>query len=220
MKISEQDIEKTIQSIRRSLRLSMDGVISTSMRRKGFDYSINFGVPIPTLRKIAQRYQKNAALALALWKKNVRELKILGTLLFPTEDCSRMLAKKMATDIVNQEIREQLCMNLLQNISFAHELAEDWIQHADSTFRMTGYWLFARLSIIKSSLVKAVDIDVLKRNAFEDAKSEDVFLQNAALLALKHLGRNFWEKRPEILTFFADNAALYDALKFEFEFYA
>ena len=49
-------MQEQIREIRKRLRLAMNGVISTSMREKGMNYKIIFGVPIPELRQIAQEY--------------------------------------------------------------------------------------------------------------------------------------------------------------------
>ena len=61
----------------------MNGVISTSMRQKGMNYKLIFGVPIPEIKHIAAAHEPDAELARALWKEDVREMKILATLLFP-----------------------------------------------------------------------------------------------------------------------------------------
>ena len=58
----------------------MNGVISTSMRQKGMNYKLIFGVPIPEIKHIAAAHEPDAELARALWKEDVREMKILATL--------------------------------------------------------------------------------------------------------------------------------------------
>lgn len=39
-------------------RLFMNGVVSQSMREKGLDYKLNFGIELPRLKEIAARYEK------------------------------------------------------------------------------------------------------------------------------------------------------------------
>ena len=75
-----------IRNIRRDLRLAMNGVVSSSMRNKGVDYKLNFGVDIPRIKGIAEKYESSATLAKELWKLDVRELKILSTMLYPVEE--------------------------------------------------------------------------------------------------------------------------------------
>ena len=65
------------KDIKGQFRLFMNGVVSQSMREKGLDYKLNFGIELPRLKEIASRYEKNHEVAQALWKENIRECKIL-----------------------------------------------------------------------------------------------------------------------------------------------
>ena len=70
-----------LQPIRKQLRLAMNGVIANSMRQKGMNYKLIFGVPWPEIKQIAASHTPDADLARALWQEDVREMKILATLL-------------------------------------------------------------------------------------------------------------------------------------------
>ena len=78
-------IHDTIRDIKSQFRLFMNGVISQSMREKGMGYKLNFGIEYPRIKEIAQRYPKDHQLAQALWKENIRECKIMATLLQPVD---------------------------------------------------------------------------------------------------------------------------------------
>ena len=84
-----EELQQTIKEIKKQLRLSMNGVVSTLQRRQGLDYKINFGVEIPRLKEIALRYSKDVELAEELWKENIRESKLLAIFL---SHCIRLLA--------------------------------------------------------------------------------------------------------------------------------
>jgi hypothetical protein len=43
-------VEEQILEINRMLRLSMNGVVSESMREKGIGYRLNFGVSLPQIK--------------------------------------------------------------------------------------------------------------------------------------------------------------------------
>ena len=73
-------MNETLRDIRTQLRLNMNGVISSSMREKGMNYRLIFGVPLPEIKLIATRYRQDAELAQALWNEDIREFKILATL--------------------------------------------------------------------------------------------------------------------------------------------
>ena len=53
------DVHETIKDIKGQFRLFMNGVASQSMREKGLDYKLNFGIELPRLKEIAARYEKN-----------------------------------------------------------------------------------------------------------------------------------------------------------------
>ncbi|MDR1743976.1 MAG: DNA alkylation repair protein [Dysgonamonadaceae bacterium] len=219
-------MEETIKKIRSDLRLAMNGVISASMREKGMNYRMNFGVDIPKLRAIAKRYVPNAVLAETLWQSEMRELKILSTMLHPVTDFSKDKAEKWASEIPNQEIREQVCMNLFQKLDFAHELVEKWIYAVDENLRTTGFWLFVRLAVSGSPVLKNRDIQVIVGRAIGDLSAASVFVRQSALNVLKCAGR----KSPAIagrilneLSSFCDSEnpmerEIFDSLRFEFEY--
>ena len=219
-------MEELIRKIRSDLRLAMNGVVSTSMREKGMDYKMNFGVDILTLRKMSSRYHASAELAEKLWETDTRELKILATMLYPVEEFSPKTADKWIAEIPNQEIREQLCMNLLQKVSFADELVRNGILSNDESLRTTGFWLYSRLVISKSESLSKIDSVVVSEKAISDLNNPSVFVCQAAINALKFAGRT----NSEIARFILDKLSpfkaseitsekeIYDSLSFEFEF--
>ena len=217
-------MHETIQQIRADLRRSMNGVASKSMREKGLNYKLNFGVDIPRLREFAKRYPVDAQLAELLWKQETRELKILATMLYPVDEFGMDKAEKWMIEIINQEIREQVCMNLFQKLSFADKLVQNWSKSADKEIRTSGYWLFARLLIIKSELADTVDRNELSEKMIADLNSDSYFLRLSAQNALKFLGRTSKELSQKILAGIqdfqtSDNAVkneIYESLNFEF----
>ncbi len=216
-----QDI---IKDMRTRCRLAMNGVASTSMRQRGLTYKVNFGLNIQQIKDLSSRYQPDAALAATLWKEDTRELKILATLLYPVKDFNEEMANSWVTEIPNQEIREQVCLNLFQNLSYANQLALAWANSENEDIRTTGYWLLTRLFLTKSA-------NTVSTNVFsfilEDAVSNNTFIRNAALLALKQIGRQSREQANWILnklSIYKEDANLinqeaYNSLNFEFEYY-
>jgi len=216
--------ENTIREIRKQCRLAMNGVVSASMREKGISYKLNFGLTIGQIREIAKLYEPDSLLAESLWKEDVRELKILATMLFPVTVFSKEIADKWAGEVSNQEIREQLCLNLLQNVPFATLLVDEWSKEANTGVRTTGYWLMARLFL--SRKVEKFDFDAFP-HIWDDAVSGELFLRNAAQLALRHLGRQSQHIAAHILQKLAlyENdpdpvkQEVYNSLSFEFDYY-
>ena len=100
METSEQ-----VKQIKRSFRLFMNGVTAASMRQKGLEYKVNWGVSQPDLRRMAMQYDKDSALAQALWnEKGVRECRLLATLIMPSDKMSEDMALQWANGITSAEI--------------------------------------------------------------------------------------------------------------------
>lgn len=216
--------EDIIRDIRKRCRLAMNGVASTSMRQRGMVYKVNFGLLIPQIRNLAASFPPDAGLADTLWKEETREMKILATMLYPAEEFTKENAEKWVAEINNQEEREQVTLNLFQNLPYADELAAEWGRSADENIRTTGYWLLARLLLLKKTE------NITKESLpfiLTDVVSENTFLRNAALLALKHIGRQSKDTAVKILTelsaYKEDEDLIrqeaYNSLSFEFEYY-
>ena len=214
----------TLQKIYTALRLSMNGIISTSMREKGMSYRLIYGVTIPKLRQMAQQYSADKTLAETLWAEDVRELKILATMLYPPTDFTKETAEKWVREIPYQEIREQVCRNLFQELSFADALVQEWAENEDVEIRITGYWLFARLCITRADIAQKVPSKKIIKNAINDLKGTSMLLRQSALNVLRYFGRLSKENSVNVLHNVSsfeksDNAVereIVDVLKFEF----
>lgn len=211
--------------IRRDIIASMNGVISDSMQEKGMNYRLNYGVDIPQLRKIARKYEPDPSLAEQLWVDDVRESKILATLLYPSTVFSKQMAEKWVQEIPTQEIREQVCRNLFQNLSFADELVQEWSSQKETNIRITGYWLLARLYIIGATQITEINATPILENAVNDLRTSSMLLRQAALNVLRYFGRCSQENATDVLhrvvsferSFNAIEREMYEMLKFEFE---
>lgn len=142
--MDEQTKEK-LKEIKQSFRLKMDGMASRSMREKGLDYKINWGVSIPDLRKMAQEYGKDYALAIELWKENIRECKILATMIMPPEKMLPEIVELWMEQTTSQEIAEAAAFYLYQYLDYAPVLAFQWIASNKEMEQICGYNLLARL---------------------------------------------------------------------------
>ena len=192
-------MKEIIKKIRTDLRLSMNGAVSSSMRDKGINYRMNFGVGIPRINQISEKYEQDKELAETLWSDDVRELKILATLLYPIEEFSKELAMSWIVEIKDQELREQLCKNLLQSLTYANELVEESTKNSIEHIRCTGYWLFARLCITKAETLERINSDALLQNAISDLYGQSMLLRQAALNTLKYYGRISNENATSVL---------------------
>lgn len=142
--MNEQTHQKLME-IKRSFRLLMNGPGSQSMRDKGLGYKINWGVPFTELRKMAEEYGKDYDLAIELWKEDIRECKILATLIMPAEKMLAEITDLWMEQVTNQELVEMLVFNLLQNVEYAPVIAYQWIASDKPLYEMAGFHLLSRL---------------------------------------------------------------------------
>lgn len=217
--------ESTIQDIRKRCRMAMNGVASASMRTQGLDYKLNFGVSILQIKEISKRYTPSVELAQILWVDGTRELKILATLLFPVKELTNDIAERWIRQVPNQEIREQLCFNLLQFYPEAIEFGTKCAMDSDEDVRTTGYWLLGR-RLVADRYQTDLKVDSFNY-LWDDLVSERLSLRNASKLFLQNIGKSSRSVADHILsklTVFKDSQNLiekevYDSLFFEFDFY-
>jgi hypothetical protein len=84
-------------------------------------------------------------LAIALWKENVRECKILATMLMPADKMLPEVVDIWMEQIPSQEIAEQVAFNLWQYLPFAPEKAYQWIASDKEYDQLCGFHVLTRL---------------------------------------------------------------------------
>lgn len=213
----------------------MNGVISTSMRQKGMNYKLIFGVPIPEIKHIAAAHEPDAELARALWKEDVREMKILATLLFPAGSMTQEEALAWMREIPYPEIAEQCCNNLFPTVEQPDQLALKFLADKKSPFgRMCGFLLWAQLFkknlAVEMSRVEAFLAEctcTIHPDVEAGATASSWQEKQAAVQALKFFGRLSPVNAQNALSVIAEDGqpeteelkAYYDDLQFEFAYY-
>lgn len=140
-----EETHQKLMEIKRSFRLLMNGPTSQSMAQKGVGYKINWGVPFIELKKMAQEYGKDYDLAIELWKEDIRECKILATLIMPAEKMLAEITDIWMEQVKSQEMAEMLAFNLLQHVEYAPVIAYQWIASDKPLYEIAGFQLLARL---------------------------------------------------------------------------
>lgn len=138
-------VHSKVKEIKQSFRLMMDGAVAQSMRDKGVNYHLNWGATIPRLQAKAEEIGKDYDLAIALYKENVRECKILASMLMPADEILPEVVDIWQEQIPSQEIAEQLAFNLYQYLPFAAEKAYQWIASDKEYDQLCGFHILSRL---------------------------------------------------------------------------
>ena len=134
-----------IKQIKQSFRQMMDGAVAQSMRDKGVNYHLNWGATLPRLREMADEIGPDYDLAIALWKENVRECKILTTMLMPADKMLPEVVDIWMDQIPSLEIAEQLSFNLWQHLPYAPEKAYQWLASEREYDQYCGFHVLTRL---------------------------------------------------------------------------
>ena len=215
MNTDKQQTDLWVKEIKQSFRQMMDGATAQSMRQKGLDYHLNWGATIPRLQQMAADIKADAAahsscydLAIALWKENVRECKILATLLMPADEVLPEVVDIWMEQTPTVEIAEQAAFNLYQHLPYAAEKAFEWIASVGTLPQICGYHVLSRLfmrrqepnerginEFVDQALAALQDPDVNLRKAAMQAVTRFAELslmhQRLAQNALRRIGMSF-----------------------------
>lgn len=189
---SKELLHQQLKDIKTQLRLSMNGAVSQSMREKGLVYKLNFGVELPRIKSIAAGYEKDHALAQALWKEEIRECKILAGLLQPIDSFLPEIADIWVENMPNIEIAELTCMNLFQYLPYAPSKSFHWIADEREYIQVCGFLTTARLLMKKGDMNERVENEFLDQ-AISAFLSGSYHVRNAAMTAI----RRFMQYREE-----------------------
>lgn len=189
----DENVKEKLKKIKQSFRLMMNGPASQSMREKGLNYKINWGVPIPSLKQMAKEYGKDYDLAIELFKEDIRECKILATMIMPPEKFLPEIADIWMEQTISYEIAEQLAFNLMQYVYYAPVIAFEWIASDKPLYKLTGYHLLSRL-FMKGQEPDERGINEFLDQADSDLSGDDTMVKHAAyncLLRFCNLGEDY-----------------------------
>ena len=184
MEKKQKGIEEEIKEIKRSFRQMMDGSIAQSMRDKGVDYHLNWGATLPRLREKADGIGKNYDLAIALWKENVRECKILATMIMPSDVVLPEVIDIWMEQTTTQEIAEQAAFNLYQYLPYAPEKAYTWIASDKELYQLCGFHILSRL-FMNGQEPNERGINEFIDQALAALQGESIAVRKAAMASLQ-----------------------------------
>jgi 3-methyladenine DNA glycosylase AlkD len=177
------NIAEQIKEIKLSFRQMMDGSIAQSMRDKGVNYHLNWGATLPRLRQKADEIGQNYDLAIALWKENVRECKILATMIMPADQILPEVVDIWMEQTDSIEIAEQAAFNLYQHLPYAAEKAYQWLAALEELPQICGYHILSRLFMNKQEPNER-GINEFIDQALVALQSSNVTLRKAAMQAV------------------------------------
>ncbi len=179
------DIGERVRQIKQSFRLMMDGSVAQSMRDKGLDYHLNWGATLPRLREQADRLGYDYDLAIALWKENVRECKILATMVMPPDRMLPEVVDIWMEQTETVEIAEQAVMNLYQHLPYAPVKAYEWMASDKDLYQLCGFHVMSRL-FMKGQEPNERGINEYLDQVLVSLQSPTLTVRKAAMNSLNH----------------------------------
>ena len=187
-------LDEEIKQLKRTIRLSMNGVAADSMKEHGISYRQNFGVSIIRLKEIAGSYGKKHDLAQRLWSLDIREMKILATMIQPVNTFTKDLAIQWQEGCNNIELKEQAIMNLYRNLPGAVDYSISNINSNDNQKQIFGWMLACRIT----GDMQKVQIDGLLVHSLTKINLKDASLCRPVAITLAALCRKNAETAGQI----------------------
>lgn len=157
-----------------------NGVTSDAMISYGINYDKNYGVSMIDLRRIADRYPSNHALAQLLWNKGWRETYILSTLIDQPEKYTAESLKPKVATAPTFEVLEQLAYNLAWQMPFLDHFftqVNDW----DNTQMQYFLTKSTTYQLMKKTITAHDAWQRIKQYTFSDNTAILTVLQNLLL---------------------------------------
>ena len=177
--------DQQVKEIKQSFRQMMDGAVAKSMRDKGADYKLNWGATLPRLREKADEIGPNYDLAIALFKENVRECKILATMIMPPNEVLPEVIDIWMEQITTQEIAEQAAFNLFQYLPYAPAKAYTWMAYDKPLYQLCGFHILSRLFMNKQEPNER-GINEFIDQALAALQGDSLMVRKAAMSAVQH----------------------------------
>lgn len=167
--LSNPKLDKQISDIKQKMMLSMNGIVTEQMEKNGIIYNTNYGVSIPRIKEIAKEIEPSMDLADRLWMIDIRETKILSTLLQPIDGFTLEKSISRIEQINQVELVEQICMNLLCKLPYAVELSFQCIDSDNLWMQITGFTISARIysQFTPQEAIKFIDKALILANTEE-----------------------------------------------------
>ena len=147
------------------LRRERNGAVADAMCLCGKPYGLNYGVSLPTLRRIARAETSDHDFARYLYVQDVRELRLAALYIAQPERVTMDEAAFWAAGIINSEVAEEASFALLSRVGVLPELFRSWIT-ASPLLQYAALLAAARSPQASLAWVDAA-LEAVHRNAVE-----------------------------------------------------
>jgi 3-methyladenine DNA glycosylase AlkD len=180
-------MEEKVQDILVQIKKHQNGAVVDSMQESGIIYKVNFGVTIPELKQIAQPYKGNHDLATRLFEEDIRECKIIASMIDDPAKVTGDQIDSWSEQFTNIEIVEQVCSNLFWKSDFALPRSFEWCHDDDNLLQKAGLLIAGHRASDKSAKDSIFEpyIGIIE-NIVE---TDDELISNSAIFTLREIGK-------------------------------
>lgn len=181
-----------------AFRRERNGAVADSMRFYGRPYGLNYGVSLPTLRRLARAEEPDYDFACYLYRQDVRELRLAA---FHIADPARFTATEFAfwgDGLLNSEMAEEGAFALLSRAESLPELFAAWIGPEAGWLRQYAALMAASRAVSPRAEWIPQIIAAVRQSAAEGQR-ESHLLAQGAVAALVALASTNEENRQTVL---------------------
>lgn len=164
------------------LRRERNGAVADAMCLCSKPYGLNYGVSLPTLRRIARAEMPDHDFARYLYVQDVRELRLAALYIAQPERVTMDEAAFWAAGIINSEVAEEASFALLSRVGVLPELFRSWITAspllqyaallaAARSPQASLAWVDAALEAVHRNAVEAEALAAAARNGAADCSA-------------------------------------------------
>lgn len=146
-----------------AMRKQMNGAVADAMYYYGADYGLNYGVSLPTVRQIAREQEKDHALALYLYKQQVRELRLAALHIAQAEAITMEELPTWAEGVINSEIAEEMAFALLPHTTILSDIFAAWSESDNEFLAYATLMAAARSELARDTNIVNVTPNILSR---------------------------------------------------------
>lgn len=145
------------------MRKQMNGAVADAMYYYGADYGLNYGVSLPTVRQIAREQEKDHALALYLYKQQVRELRLAALHIAQAEAITMEELPTWAEGVINSEIAEEMAFALLPHTTILSDIFAAWSESDNEFMAYATLMAAARSELARDTNIVNATPNILSR---------------------------------------------------------
>ena len=158
------------------------------MARFGINPERALGVRIPDIRRLAKELGTDHGLALALWRTEVHEARILASMVADPERLTERQMDSWVRGIDSWDVCDQVCGNLFDRTPFARAKSIEWAGREQEFVKRAGLAIMAWRAVHDRD---AEDRDFLELLPVigREANDDRNYVKRAASWALRQIGK-------------------------------